>query len=173
MPCIWKCKVSKGKKLNIYKNQSAKIDEDKDAEELALNKLITSKNKDDSKNWMEGAYVVTEGYLISFEEEGGESCNCGLADAQDKTGDVHIYVGLVKNAPKSKCIIVEITPAYKKLHSDYETSLEKNRKIRITGYLLYDYKHAANAGTVCKVCTNVWRKTCWEIHPVTEIEFVD
>lgn len=63
--------------------------------------------------------MYTEGYLINAILEGGESCNCGKADADLKTGDVHMYVGLTKTAKLKDCIVVEITPAFKKKYSNY------------------------------------------------------
>ena len=62
---------------------------------------------------MNGAYVYTDGILVSFEEEGPESCNCQMAQKKDKDGDVHMSLGLKANAPKKNCIVVEITPASK------------------------------------------------------------
>src|SRR4051812_30276479 len=75
-PTYGSATASRERKLNIYKNESVKIDPSVTLEDLPLNKLITSKKKGDSKNWKEGALVVTEGFLVSFEEEGAESCNC-------------------------------------------------------------------------------------------------
>jgi len=116
--------------------------------------------------------VVIEGFLISFEEEGPESCNCNKATKAKKNGDVHMYLALVKNAPKKNCIVIEITPNFKKKHPDYQNLFQKNARVRVTGYLLYDYLHEANAFTTCTSCNNVWRKTCWEVHPITKLEII-
>jgi hypothetical protein len=158
------------KKLNIAKNRSVNASNNPDPEFLALNKLITTKKKSDKNLFLDGAYVVTDGFLISFEEEGPESCNCGKASKANKDGDVHMYLALIKNAPKKNSIVIEITPAFKKKHPDYEDLFQKNAKVRVTGYLLYDYLHEANAVKTCTTCGNVWRKTCWEIHPITNME---
>jgi hypothetical protein len=118
-------KTPKDKKLNIAKNRSVNVLNNPDPEFLALNKLITTKKKQDKDLFLDGAYVVTEGFLISFEEEGAESCNCNKASESKKNGDVHMYLALVKNAPKKNCIVIEITPSFKKKHSDYEEHSEK------------------------------------------------
>lgn len=89
-------KTPEKKKLNILKNAGVHVSTARIPEELSLNKLITTKKRKDRALFMDGAYVVTEGYLISFEEEGGESCNCQKAKKNLKNGDVHMYVGLKK-----------------------------------------------------------------------------
>jgi len=155
--------------LNKGKNKSVKIPETWTIQPLPLNMLINSTKKNDANLYQNGAYVYTDGYLISAEEEGPESCNCNKAIKAKKNGDVHIYLGLAPNAVNKKCIIVEITPAYKKVHPDYAEALVKNKKVRVEGLLLFDFDHKGNTVNTCQSCGNVWRKTCWEIHPVTKI----
>lgn len=158
------------KKLNVFKNAGVTVSASRTPETLPLKNLLPSGKRKDRNLYLDGAYVVTEGYLVSFEEEGGESCNCQKAKKSKKNGDVHMYVGLKKDALKKNCIVVEITPAFKKKHPDYATMLEENSKVRITGFLLYDFIHEKDAINTCSSCSGAWRKTCWEIHPVTEIE---
>lgn len=160
------------KDLNKRKNKSASIPS-WTPQKVPLNMLITKSKKNDEKKFFNGAYVFTEGYLISSEEEGPESCNCNKATKAKKNGDVHIYLGLVPNAPKKNCIVIEITPKYKKLHSDYSDNLVKNAHVRVEGYLLFDSEHKGNAANTCESCGNVWRKTCWEIHPVTKLDLIN
>lgn len=156
-------------KLNVRKNHPANMPNTA-PQQLPLNMLITRSHQADINNFKEGAYVSVVGYLLSFKEEGPESCNCGLANASKKTGDVHIYLGLTPTADKKNCIVVEITPAFKKLHPNYQTYLKNGSKIKVTGYLVYDFIHERNAVNTCTTCTDVWRKTCWEIHPIIQIE---
>ena len=163
-------KTLEKKNLNILKNASVTVNSSLQPEILPLRNLITSKKRKDRNLYADGAYVITEGYLISFEEEGPEACNCGKAKKSLKNGDVHMYLGLKKNAKKIDCIVVEITPSFKKKHPDYETMMGKNIKVRITGYLLYDFIHEPQAINNCTSCAGAWRRTCWEIHPVTAIE---
>ncbi len=136
---------------------------------IALNRIIKKVNKPDHDKFTEGDYVSVTGYIVDFKEEGGESCNCGKAEKSKKTGDVHINFGLVPDAAKKNCMIVEITPSFKKSHPDYETLLQKGGKVTITGYLLYDFLHEASSLSTCTSCANAWRKTCWEIHPIASI----
>jgi hypothetical protein len=158
----------KAKQLNIAKNKG--VTSSKVPVFLSLDSMITTTKQDD-KDWFTiGDYVVTEGFLINAIEEGAESCNCEDADATLKNGDVHMYLGLTKNAKPKNCIIIEITPAFKKKHPDYEKFLVLKKKIRVTGFLLYDYIHRKDALMTCTNCGKIWRNNSWEIHPITKIE---
>jgi hypothetical protein len=163
-------KTPEKRKLNVLKNAGVNVSASVTPEFLPLKNLLPSKKRKDRNLYADGAYVTTEGYLISFEEEGPEACNCGKAKASLKNGDVHMYLGLKKDAKKTDCIVVEITPAFKKKHPDYETMLGENIKVSISGYLLYDFIHEPQAINTCTSCAVAWRRTCWEIHPVTAIE---
>src|SRR5207248_11628391 len=62
----------------------------------------------------------------------------------------------------------------------YEATGHPARKIRITGYRLWDDEHngAADVGTTIRRANpnryhNPWRQTAWEIHPVIKIVPVD
>lgn len=160
------------KKLNVAKNRGVNVSSTKVPEFLPLKNLLPSVKRDDRNLYADGAYVYSEGFLVSFEEEGPESCNCGKAKKSLKDGDVHMYLGLKKDAAKKNCIVVEITPAFKKKYPAYKQLLQENAKVRITGYLLFDFLHTKDAFTTCTSCAGIWRKTCWEIHPVTKIELL-
>lgn len=143
-------------------------------EELSLKKLLPSKKrKNDRKIWFEGAYVVTEGYLTDFEEQGPESCNCNRSKASLKNGDVHMFLSLQQDAVKIKSLVVEITPLFKKQEPDYKKYLQKNMKLRVFGYLFYDVSHEKDSFTTCRTCSHIWRNTPWEIHPITRLEIVE
>ena len=160
----------KGMQLNIGKNKSVNVSSSKTPISISLDSMLSTTKQDD-KDWFNvGDYIITEGYLVNAIEEGGESCNCGNANATLKTGDVHMYLGLTKNAKTENCIIIEITPAFKKKHPDYGKYLTLKKKIRVTGYLLYDYIHRKDALMTCKKCSSIWRNNSWEIHPITKIE---
>ena len=111
--------------------------------------------------------------MTSADEQGPESCNCGRASKREKDGDVHMYLSVKTDDEKKNSMVVEITPAFKKKFPDYEMYLEKNIKLRVYGYLFYDTEHEGNAFTTCQRCRSVWRKTNWEIHPITENEIID
>ena len=167
----------KEKIFNTRKNKSAKEPRIKPLK-LTINDLLQgTKPVKDSASFKEGTYVeLSGGYLMSFEEKGPESCNCHLADATKGTGDVHINLCTRDNlqaADNNYSLIVEITPSYKALHPQYTDLLKslKGTKVVVRGYLFYDYEHKQNSVNYCTKCEgkSVWRKTCWEIHPITYI----
>jgi len=162
------------KELNKKKNMGVEISDDQEAEELPLRNLLPSRKRKNDKNlWREGAYVVMDGYLVDFEEQGPESCNCKEALKSQKTGDVHMFLGLVPGAAKKNCLVIEITPTFKEKSPDYEDFLIKKSRIRVWGYLFYDFPHEKDAFTTCNACTHIWRKTPWEVHPITDIEVLE
>ena len=159
----------KHKTLNIHKNASTEAPSGT-PDNWDIESVIGAPKHEDSTDFTVGSYVALKGFLVSFQEEGGESCNCGLAVAAEKTGDVHMYIGLTAGAPKTECVIVEITPDFKRLHPDYEQMLNAKTQVTVSGYLLYDIEHTAQSMNTCKSCTKTWRKTCWEIHPIVSIK---
>lgn len=163
--------------LNKKKNKSSR-EPSIEAETISIAAIKSGKTKKDDRDyWYEGAYVeMTGAYLINYKEQGGESCNCYEADNDQSKGDVHINVGTKKDLNDKNNIyyvVIEITPSYKKLHPNYKKELKalKGKKVIVRGYLFYDSEHERNSINYCNICSDdgVWRKTCWEIHPVTYI----
>ena len=112
----------------------------------------------------EGIPVVVEGYLTAATESGPESTNChGTAN---DTVDWH--VSLVKNPgeDRSKAIVTETTPRVRPNHKwslDLLRSIvEKQERVRISGWLFFDPEHPDHLGK--------YRATLWEIHPIMQIE---
>jgi hypothetical protein len=161
------------KTFNKKKNKKINVPSSWQAEFLPLKNLLPKKQRDEKDLYWEGAYVYTEGYMTSAEEQGPESCNCKEASESKKNGDVHMYLSLVKDAPKKNSMVVEITPLFKKKFPDYKQYMKKNIKIRVYGFLFYDTEHEDAAFTTCNSCGHIWRKTNWEIHPITEIEIIE
>jgi protein involved in sex pheromone biosynthesis len=159
------------KTLNKKKNRG--VNPKGTAEYVPLRNFLPSKKRIEKDLYSEDAYIYTEGYLTSIEEQGPESCNCRESTKKNKDGDVHMFLGLTPAAPKKNCMVIEITPAYKKKHPDYADNLQKGEQYTVYGYLMYDTEHTGSAFTTCKKCGHTWRKTNWEIHPVTSIERVE
>jgi hypothetical protein len=161
------------KALNRKKNKKINVPSSWQAEFVPLKNFLPKKPRDEKDLWWEGAYVYTEGYMTSAEEQGPESCNCREASKSQKNGDVHMYLSLVTDAPKKNSMVVEITPLFKKKFSDYKQYMGKDIKIRVYGFLFYDTEHEDAAFTTCNSCQHIWRKTNWEIHPITKIEIIE
>ena len=124
--------------------------------------------------------ATIDGYISEVKAGGIESCNCH-ADTPELM-DTHIYVSTSTNATdslKKNSAIIEITPRIrtqmKAKGEDWTTeALKKKLKgkhVRISGWLFYDKEHE-NAAENIAVRPNNWRKTCWEIHPVTKIDLI-
>lgn len=164
---------AKEQQLNRNKNKSARITNNY-ADYWDIQSVLKAPRHNDRDEFEVGEYVYLEGYLISSTPEKGETCNCYEADHDKARGDVHIYISTSKNATDDKSVIVEITPDYKLRNPDFEEQLAglNNKKVRVWGYLLYDYIHEKNSVNMCTSCSAraVWRKTCWEIHPIVSIE---
>ncbi len=63
--------------------------------------------------------------------------------------------------------MTEVTPAFQSPTTGWTMEVlrslcERQVRVRISGWLLYDYPHARDIGN--------WRASAWEIHPVTLIE---
>lgn len=117
----------------------------------------------------EGAPVAVVGYLshhINIENS-GESTNCHLKN--DDEVDWHIYLTNQSNQSIANAIVVETTPRTRPLHSwDYNALsnlVNTNTKVRISGWLMYDFQHIDVIGTE--------RASVWEVHPITRIEIQD
>ena len=143
--------------------------------------------------------VSLTGYLVLAYAGPPESTNCGSIDIHDwhlevfaQPGDHPPQIG--DPAP----IICEITPRTQNaIYRDhirmqelaafirapdlsYEPTRHPARKIRLTGYLLWDDDHNGGAdvgSTIRSIAANKyhqpWRSTAWEIHPVVKIEALD
>jgi hypothetical protein len=125
----------------------------------------------DQVDQLQGAPVEVEGYLshrIQVENSGsGESTNCHLTNLDEV--DWHMYLTNQPAQGIASAIIVETTPRTRPLHSWDENKLSSlinsNTKVRISGWLMYDWQHIDVIGTQ--------RATVWEMHPITRIETQD
>src|SRR5947207_3137097 len=62
----------------------------------------------------------------------------------------------------------------------YQTTTHKAKKVRVTGYLLWDDDHngSADVGSTVQYFSkngfhHPWRSTAWEIHPIIKIEALE
>jgi hypothetical protein len=145
---------------NVFNSQQTEIDD--------FLKLPT----DNKAIPLQTKLISMTGYIFDAKWGGQESCECHVKDKS--FFDIHIEIVKDLNAAdKTKRIICEVT-RYSRLSNsnltyDYIKSLI-GKKVKISGYLFYDEEHKQNAANTSKSQTNVWRSTCWEIHPVFNIE---
>jgi hypothetical protein len=120
--------------------------------------------------------ATIEGYITLVKTGGIESCNCGTTVPQFM--DTHIYVNATPQFDEKHAVIVEVTPRLRQEMqgtADWSTPsliqlLKPGTRARITGWLFYDAEHENASENIHPGAPHNWRGTCWEIHPVTDIE---
>jgi hypothetical protein len=148
---------------------------------------------------LEKRIVSFTGYLVLAYAGPPEATNCGSTDFHD--WHLELFEKPLDHAPQigdPTPIICEITPRTQNaIFRDnirmqalagfirapdltIEPTGHASRKIRVTGYLLWDDEHNgfADVGTTIRSFAATgfhqpWRSTAWEIHPVTKIEAPD
>jgi hypothetical protein len=148
---------------------------------------------------LEKTIVSFTGYLVLAYAGPPESTNCGNPDFHD--WHLELFEKPLDHAPQigdPTPIICEITPRTQNAifrdnirmqalagfirAPDFtiEPTGHAARKVRVTGYLLWDDEHNGSADvgkTIRSVGANKyhhpWRSTAWEIHPVINIETLD
>lgn len=158
---------SKLQNLDTLKNRSYVSVNIKD---LSLDDVF--KPGDDTKRFTENEYVRVVGYVYAVKYGGSETCNC---HSTDKTQlDIHIeLVQDLSNSIGTKRMIVEINRFVRAKDSlmDYAAvKLLKGNKVEVIGWLFFDEEHKQNAINTTPNGTNLWRATCWEIHPCMSIK---
>lgn len=120
-------------------------------------------------------YVSIEGYVYLVKLGNSETCNCDSKNPSDQ--DIHIEIvknlnSVVKRGIGTNIIIVEIN-RYTRQSIDYNfIKTLVNKKVQVQGWMFCDKEHKQNSFNTANVFTNVWRATCWEIHPVMSINEV-
>jgi hypothetical protein len=148
---------------------------------------------------LEKQIVSFTGYLVLAYAGPPETTNCASTDFHD--WHLELFDQPLDHAPQigdPTPVICEITPRTQNaIYHDnvrvqalagfirapdltIEPTGHVARKIRVTGYLLWDDEHngAADIGTVIRTIGankyhQPWRRTAWEIHPAIKIEAVD
>ena len=150
-------------------------------------------------NALEQQLVSLTGYLVLAYAGPPETTNCGSVDFHD--WHLELFDKPLDHAPgigDPTPIVCEITPRTQNAIFRDNTRIQSlagfirapdltieptghpARKIRVTGYLLWDDEHngAADVGTTIRtVAANgyhqPWRSTAWEIHPAIKIEALE
>jgi hypothetical protein len=148
---------------------------------------------------LEKQLVSLTGYLVLAYSGPPESTNCGSMDFHD--WHLELFEKPLDHTPgigDPTPIVCEITPRTQNAifrdnirmqtlagfirGPDFtsEPTGHAARKIRVTGYLLWDDEHngTADVGTTIRTIGenkyhHPWRSTAWEIHPVIRIEALD
>lgn len=127
---------------------------------------------ENEKRFNSSSYVSVTGYIILVKRGGSETCNCHSKSKSDL--DTHIEIATKQNATGKECIVCEINRFNTDTTLTYKNIQKlKGKQVIITGYLFYDAEHKQNSQNSCTKCTDVWRGSCWEIHPVCKIVLQD
>lgn len=113
----------------------------------------------------EGQGVVFTGYILQVARETGEPSNCGSTDPRDE--DVELFLAHRPGVTDGAQIILgEITPRWRAAYTSWRPvnlrDVAGGRRIRITGWLLYDQESFGE--------THGGTATPWEIEPITNVE---
>ena len=107
---------------------------------------------------------------------GVETANCHATDALNRDTHIELVLDATHTAPAQR-IIAEITPRWRTVMAasgvDWSTSALlkalKGRRVRLRGWMLYDFEHADESENTAPGRTGNWRASAWEVHPITAI----
>ncbi len=166
--------TKKAKELNVLKNRNTFPKETDIDSSITIENLLADGN--DVNRFSESKAVVIIGYCVDVKIGSVESCNCH-AKEHDKR-DTHIELTTSPmNTGKTNTLVVEVTPYFREIMKqrgiDWTTKALRRsllgRWIKITGWLLFDSEHTGQAENTAPDRPRNWRKTAWEVHPITDI----
>lgn len=144
---------------------------------VTLNRMLAPGNDRGRFDESKGAEVT--GYVIDVEQGGHpETANC--ANLTEEFTDTHITIALADTSDLKQTLIVEVTPWWrqkmKEQGVDWSTATLrqtiKGKMVKFRGWLLFDLDHINEAINTrpANARKAPWRKTIWEIHPITAME---
>ena len=128
---------------------------------------------DDRARWSDERAASLEGYVVSVQPGAIEFANC-LSFTERET---HIDLALVRDAARTERMVLEVTPPMREWarQRGLDWSLPALRALvghraRFEGWLLWDLEHVDESENTNPGHSRNWRRTAWELHPVTAIE---
>ncbi len=164
--------------LNVLKNRTTVPSPAELDTTITLGALVAP--GDDRRRFSARTAVRVSGYVADVKVGGVETVNCKAKDPDAR--DTHIELTLEPmNEDESKHVIVEVTPRWRTIVAargeDWSTRALrrdlKGRWVEVTGWLLYDEEHEANAANTQRGKAKVWRATAWEVHPITALRVLE
>jgi hypothetical protein len=170
---------------NMLKNRASLPDASEIDSAVTLADLLAPSD-DDRELWSQESAASIIGYVREVKGTGAESVNCKEGGKQ--FSDTHIDLVLDPDDPNSPMFVVEVTQRMRALKAaqgeDWSSvalrSRLKGKWVEFTGWMFFDQDHC-NESENTDSATNspdnpcggpnnpVWRRTAWEIHPVTDI----
>ena len=136
---------------------------------VTLEKILSFTGNDE-ENYSSSQFVRLKGYVVLVKYGGPETCNCHSKDKNDL--DIHIELALNPNDKAAKAMVVEINRYTRKDNPEFTLANIKKligKEVTVEGFMFFDEEHLQNAVTTNPNGTNLWRYTCWEVHPVMKI----
>jgi hypothetical protein len=164
-----------GKALNVLKNRPMVPNGSQIRPAVSLAAMLA--DGDDHNRFSETDGAEITGYVIDVRQGGHpESVNCG--NLGTLYTDTHIAVALSPGQPITQAVIVEVTPVWRaamaKRGVDWRTeTLQRTllgHRVRFRGWLLFDVSHVKEAVNTAPSNPADWRKTVWEVHPITSMQ---
>ena len=169
------------------------LNQKKEAELRELNRwknryVLPGKNDFDSTVTLERMYAPGDdrarfdqrkaarivGYVTGMKPGGIESCNCKATDLYYR--DIHIELAVHPDSNKpTQRIVVEPTPRFRKMMEakgiDWTYAAVRkaflHKWVVIEGWMFFDAEHDKDSFNLNPKNKHAWRRTAWEIHPVT------
>ncbi len=167
------------RQLNRMKNRYLRpMPEDYSRYGIGLDSMLQP--GDDVRRFTNSQAAEVTGYVRDVQIGGIESCNCNARDARYR--DTHIVLAAgPKEKKASRMVIAEVTPRWREIMRkrgvDWSTSALKKtllgKKVRIRGWMLYDWHYTEEAENTNPGGRKNWRATAWEVHPVISIEVLN
>ena len=118
-----------------------------------------------------------EGFVDTVYIGGVESANCEATNPAARDTHIEMSLDAERSRPDQR-VIVEVTPRWRRRvlaqGKDWSTrglaAALIGRRIRVTGWMLFDFDHASESLNTMRPGEHVWRATAWEIHPITDLE---
>jgi len=163
--------------LNVLKNRNILPGPTDMMPELSLDQMAKSAS---ARDFPQDKAVVITAYVYSVKVGGVESCNCKTKDHQYRDTHIELVPDAEHSGPEFR-VIAEVTPRFRLMMAakgmDWTTDALKQtligHKVRITGWLFYDDEHERQSFANNPGGDRIWRASCWEIHPITQIEILN
>lgn len=136
---------------------------------IKITKFLAPGN--DRTRFASSTYASVVGYIYDVKYGGAETCNC---HAKDKS-QLDIHIELTENltkSPEPAFIIAEVTRLSRDTMTYEWIRSLRGKKVELQGWLFFDEEHDQNAVNTNPNGTNLWRTTCWEIHPCQSIRVI-
>jgi hypothetical protein len=131
----------------------------------------------DTTRFKVGQAAQITGYVHDAKVGGVETANCKAKAQIDRDTHIELVIDPGDDGPTRR-VIVEVTPRIRALVAkkglDWSTeALQRDiigQTITVTGWMIFDIEHTAQAENTAHGNPSNWRATCWEIHPVTDLQ---